>query len=403
MAVRDPVEPANSHDNYAAATAASNCSATRGTGEEHLRASDQYRPISLAGHLLASIRKPRPPWSVEAFALLIVSIGVAWVAWAGLVRVRHLIWLGVVAAFLYLALAPAVEALTQRRWPRSLATAVVVLTLAGLSWVLLVALTPLVVAEFDRAIKEVPTGLARLGSLSAVSGVNLDQSSTPPPLQMLLIEARDALPSVTGGAVSLNSEALGDLSAGLVVLILTFGLLAGQERLRGRLLSLLSPPTRIVMGAAWDQVIVNTGALLYARMFTALLAGTFMGIALGILGCPYPVVLAVWFGLVSQFIPRIGMYVATVPPLMMLLLLHNRWDALWLLVVLAVWVPLHDHMIRPRLAAKMTDISPTSAIIALAVGAAIFGAFGAFLALPSAAAIQSLGSAFFTRPEVTPE
>jgi predicted PurR-regulated permease PerM len=46
------------------------------------------------------------------------------------------------------------------------------------------------------------------------------------------------------------------------------------------------------------------------------------------------------------------------------------------------------------------ELSPATALIALLAGGALFGALGAFLALPAAAVIQSVLTAFFPRHEV---
>jgi len=46
------------------------------------------------------------------------------------------------------------------------------------------------------------------------------------------------------------------------------------------------------------------------------------------------------------------------------------------------------------------ELTPASAVIALLAGGAMFGPLGAFLALPAAAVIQSVATAFFPRHEV---
>lgn len=358
-------------------------------------------PGSLAESLLESVRKPRPPWSIEAFAAFIAVVAVGWAAWGVFVGLRHLLWWGAVASLLYFALAPAVDWLAARRWPRGLASLTVLLALAGLSVALLAALTPLVVAELERAIKEAPAILARARSVLSAFGLDLEQPSNTASLQGILSQAREALPSVAGGDVALTSKLLGTLLAAFVIWIFTFLLLAGQDRLRCGVLSRLRPRTAVIVSATWDDAVSKTGGYLYARTFTAFVAGTFIGVALAILGCPYPVALAVWYGLVSQFIPMIGTYLAASLPIL-ILLFHNPWDALWFVVVLAVWVPLQDHLIGPRLSAKTMALSPAAAIIALILGFEVIGALGAFLALPAAAVIQSVASAFFTRHEVMP-
>lgn len=369
-------------------------------GDGNVNPAGSRRPGSLAGTLLASVRKPRPPWSVEAIALLIVVIAVGWAAWRTLFEVLPLLWTAVFAALVYLSLAPAVDRLAARRWPRSWAALLMLLALASFVVVLLVVLTPLAVAEIERAIKAAPTIVAKAGTISSAVGLNLDQMSNTASLQGLLAQLREALPGAAGGSVSVTSSVLGILLQGLVALILAFLLLVEQDRVGGGLVSLFQPRTRVIVGAAWTEAVAKTECYLYARILTSFLAGTFIGVALAVLGCPYPVALAVWYGLVSQFVPTIGTYVAATPPLLLLMGLHNPWDALWFLIVLVVWIPLHDHLIMPRLSAATMPLSPAAVLVALAMGVAVFGTLGAFLALPAAALIQSVVSASLTPHEI---
>lgn len=357
---------------------------------------------SLAEPLWATIRKPRPPWSVEAFGAVVVLLLVVWALSEVLLQVRTLLWWGVVAAFMYFALAPAVDWLARHRWPRGLAALVVLLGVIGLALGLLAALTPLAVAEAQKAIVEAPTLLSRARDLLGQFGVHLDPATNASSLQSLLARFQSALPSVAGGAVSVTSAVIGALFEGFVILLFTFFLLADQDRVRHGLLSLFRPNTQVIVGAAWNEAVRKTGGYLYSRLLTSFLAGTFVGIALVVLGCPYPVALAVWYGLVSQFVPMIGTYVAAALPLL-ILLLNRPWDAVWFLLVLAAWIPLQDYVIGPRLSAKTMALSPAAAVIALMVGVDVFGPLGAFLALPAAAVIQSVGSTFFARHEVVPE
>ena len=67
---------------------------------------------------------------------------------------------------------------------------------------------------------------------------------------------------------------------------------------------------------AWEVAIDKTGGYLYSRALLALVSSLFHGIAFSIVGVPYPVALALWVGLVSQFLPVIGTYLAGVLPML---------------------------------------------------------------------------------------
>ncbi len=356
-------------------------------------------PGALSAPLAASLRKPRPPWSAQAFAIAIGLLLVTWAAITLLGHVRYLLWWAVIAAFLYFAMAPAVDWLVGHRVKRGLATAMVMLALIFSVIGLIAAMTPLIISETENMISDVPKMVDSAKNLLTHFGVNLDLPSNTSQIQSALSTLQGHLPDVAGGALSITSAVLGGFFEFFVILLFTFFLLANQDRFRRFVLSFFKPGTQTVVGQAWDIAVFKTGGYLYSRILTSILAGTVVGIALALLDCPYPVALAIWYGLVSQFLPMIGTYVAASLPLLILLTI-NPMHALIFIIVLAAWIPFQDYVISPRVSARTMELTPASALIALLAGGAMFGPLGAFLALPAAAVIQSVATAFFPRHEV---
>ena len=356
-------------------------------------------PGALSGPLGEWFKRSLSPWSAHAFTVGIILVLLAWLTTTLLGRVWYLLWWFIIAAFLYFAMAPAVGWLVSKGLKRGLATAVVMLGLVVSILGLLIAMTPLIVGEIESAIKDAPSLLNTIKDFASKVGVNIDTSSNSQQVQQALSALQGHLPDIAGGAVSVTSALVGGLFEFFVVLLFTFFLLANQDKFRRFVLSFLSPGTQSVVGQAWDIAIYKTGGYLYSRILTSFLAGTVVGVALWLLDCPYAVALAIWYGLVSQFLPMIGTYVAAALPLI-ILLTRNPMHALIFLLVLAAWIPFQDYIISPRVSAKTMSLSPASALISLLAGGALFGALGAFLALPAAAVIQSVATAFFPRHDV---
>ena len=356
-------------------------------------------PGALSEPLAASMRKSRPPWSAQAFAIGIGLLLTTWAALTLLGHVRYLLWWAAIAAFLYFAMAPAVNWLVSHHFKRGIATAVVMLGLIFTVLGLIAAMTPLIVSETEQMVNDVPKSVAAVKDFLAHFGVTVDLSSNNSTLQGALTTLQGHLPDVAGGALSVTSAIVGGLFEFFVILLFTFFLLANQDRFRRFLLSFFRPGTQTVVGQAWDIAVFKTGGYLYSRILTSILAGTVVGIALTLLDCPYPVALAIWYGLVSQFLPMIGTYVAASLPLL-ILVIQNPMHALIFVVVLAAWIPFQDYVISPKVSARAMELTPASAVIALLAGGAMFGPLGAFLALPAAAVIQSVATAFFPRHEV---
>ena len=102
--------------------------------------------------------------------------------------------------------------------------------------------------------------------------------------------------------------------------------------------------------------------------------------AFQIIGTPYPVVLALWVGIISQFLPVVGTYLSGVLPVL-LAFLDSPVRALAVLVVIAVYQQLENFLLAPRITAHTLEIHP-----AVAFGSAIAGV------LPEANASMSLSA-----------
>lgn len=354
-------------------------------------------PGALSGPLGAWFKRPLSPWSAHAFTVAIVLVLLAWLTTTLLGRVWYLLWWFIIAAFLYFAMAPAVDWLVKKGLKRGLATAVVMLGSVVSILVLLIAMTPLIVGEIETAIKDAPSLLNTAKDFASKFGVNIDTTSNSQQAQSALSALQGHSPDIAGGAVSITSALVGGFFEFFVVLLFTFFLLANQDKFR-RFVSFLPRVRSRWLGRRGISRSTRPGGTctrdphLVPRRDRG-------GVTLWLLDCPYAIALAIWYGLVSQFLPMIGTYVAAALPLI-ILLTQNPVHALIFLAVLAAWIPFQDYIISPRVSAKTMSLSPASALTALLAGGALFGALGAFLALPAAAVIQSVATAFFPRHEV---
>ena len=116
-------------------------------------------------------------------------------------------------------------------------------------------------------------------------------------------------------------------------------------------------------------------------------------------GTAAPVALALWVGIVSQFLPVVGTYLAGVLPVR-LTFLDSPLKALIVLIAIVVYQQIENYVFSPRITARTMELHPALAFGAALAGAAVLGAVGAVLALPAAAMAQALVSELGTRHEV---
>lgn len=200
--------------------------------------------------------------------------------------------------------------------------------------------------------------------------------------------------------LAVSATVLGSLFNLLTVALFSFYFAADGPRLRRALCSVLPPTRQAEVLRAWELAVAKTGGYLYSRGLMALISGIAHYVLLEILGVPYAPALAMWVGLVSQFIPTIGTYLAGALP-MLIAFTVDPWYAVWVLGFVVVYQQLENYLIQPRITARTVDIHPAVAFGSVIAGTALLGAVGALIAIPATATLQGFLGAYVKRYEVT--
>jgi predicted PurR-regulated permease PerM len=151
--------------------------------------------------------------------------------------------------------------------------------------------------------------------------------------------------------------------------------------------------------AAWELAITKTGGYLYSRALLALLSAFFHWIVFQAAGIQAPIPLAIWVGLVSQFLPVVGTYVAGVLPVL-ITFLDSPIKAVIVLGFIVVYQQVENYFFSPRITARTMELHPAVAFGAALAGFSLLGVAGALLALPAAAMMQALVSEWGERHDV---
>jgi predicted PurR-regulated permease PerM len=193
--------------------------------------------------------------------------------------------------------------------------------------------------------------------------------------------------------------ALGGLLALFSVLLFTFYLVADGPKMRRAICSRLTPARQERVLATWELAGTKTGGYLYSRALLAMLSAVFHWIVFQSVGTAAPVALALWVGIVSQFLPVVGTYLAGVLPVL-LTFLDSPLKAVIVLIAIVLYQQIENYLFAPRVTARTMELHPALAFGAALGGAAVLGAIGAVLALPAAAMAQALVSEVGARHDV---
>jgi predicted PurR-regulated permease PerM len=344
-------------------------------------------------------REPVPPWVRRAIVLLLLGAAALYVAFGLVLRLRSLILTLLVSLFLAFAMEPAANFLARRGWRRGLATAAVFTVLVAAIVVVVTALGSLFVDQVSQLIDAIPGYARQLADfLNDRFGTEVDGGKLAEQLRNSE-GVRSFVTGVAAAAVGLSTTLVGLVLQGFTIGLFTFYLVADGPRLRRAVCSVLRPDRQQLALRIWELATEATGGYVYSRALLAGVSGTATWLALTLIGVPYPLALGLWVGLVSQFVPTVGTYLAGALPVL-IALFHDPVDAVWVLVFITLYQQFENIVLSPRVTAKTMSLHPAVAFGAVIAGGAILGPIGALLALPAAASVQSLVSIYAHRYEV---
>ncbi len=205
--------------------------------------------------------------------------------------------------------------------------------------------------------------------------------------------------NIAGNVFGFASSLLGAIFMLLTVGLFTFYFTADGPRFRRAVLAVLPPARQHRVLWIWEVAIEKTGAYLYSRLLLALISGVTTFVVLSVLHVPFAVPLAMWMGLVSQFIPTVGTYIAMSLPLLVAVV-ESPVRALILFVFFFAYQQVENYMLSPRITAKTMELHPAVAFGCAIAGASVAGVLGAFIALPVAAVVQAVVSSALDRHDV---
>jgi predicted PurR-regulated permease PerM len=305
----------------------------------------------------------------------------------------------VVAFFLSLALEPAVNWFARRGWRRGVATGLVMLIFAGIGVLMIVLIVPSVIEGIVQFADDLPELLADANRFTDRIGIDLTSEQTEEAVAGLQAALRSLAGNVLQGAIGVGVAIVEGLFTIATIGMFLFYFVAEGPRFRRTVCSFLPPQTQRRVLSDWEIAIDKTGGYFYSRLLLASISGFATFIVLTVLDQPFAAPLAVFVGLVSQFIPTVGTYIAMIVPIV-LALLTDPPDAIILLVFFTAYQQLENLVLSPKISAKTMTVHPAVAFGAVIMGGALFGAMGAFLALPVAATLQAIVSQELIRHRV---
>jgi predicted PurR-regulated permease PerM len=195
-------------------------------------------------------------------------------------------------------------------------------------------------------------------------------------------------------ALSLGAGALTLLLELFTIFVLVLLLLLEGPKMRTALLGGMAPERAERYRGIAHEVNRSVTGYMLGNVLTSVIAGAVVFVTLLVMGVPFPFLWALWVALVD-FLPMIGGALAGIPTVLFAAA-HSITAGIVTLVVFLIYTQLENHALNPIVMSRTVRVNPLLVLLSILVGGeigswigGIFGAFvGALLAIPAAGALQ---------------
>ena len=341
-----------------------------------------------------------PRWFWRAIVAVALSVAAYQFGRSILVQLQGFLLLVAISLFLSFAVEPAVNFLSDRGWKRSAATLFCFLVLFVVGGLFLFVMGDLVVTQVEDLVDKAPNYLedsTRWINDTFDTDITTDDITTQ--IESYQDDLTDVAKNLGGRVLAVTGTLVGLIFQAFTIGLFSYYMTSQGPQLRRNVCSVLPERNQRTVLLLWELAIQKTGGWIYSRLLLAVLSSAFTWLFLTIVGVPSPLALALWVGLISQFIPAIGTYLAGALPVL-IALLNDPIDAIWVLGFILVYQQIENYVLAPKITAQTMDLHPAVAFGAAIVGGTLLGPMGAIMALPAAGVIQAFVSTILERHEV---
>lgn len=289
-----------------------------------------------------------------------------------------------------------VRKLCHLKIPRLLSVSIVVVGFVVLLLVLMLGLSPLISKQLSQFFLEVPNMLTHGQSLLISLPEDYPFISEQQINDMISL-INTELASVGQVMVTQSLSSVVNLFTIMVYMIvvplLVFFFLKDKQNIL-QWLSRFLPQEDGLATKVWKDVDKKIGSYIRGKLLEIVVIGIATYIPLKILGLEYAALLCLFVGL-SVIIPYVGAIAITIPVAMLAYFQFGfGYEFLYVMLAFLIVQILDGNVLVPILFSEAVDMHPAAIIIAVLVFGALWGVWGVFFAIPLAALIQAVITAW---------
>jgi predicted PurR-regulated permease PerM len=316
---------------------------------------------------------------------------------AALARIPDILVMILVAAILASGLYPGVRLLHRGwGWPYPLAIAGMFGAVFGTLLLLLAAMAPTFVEQAQQLAVQAP-GYAKQIQASYAWIQGLDQRyGMLPSIDEVTRTLSEHLGRWLASTLGWATALVGGVATVAMVLVLTYFMLLDAEPLKRGLLAVTPPAHRELLEAQFEPVALKLGGYVQGVLTSIGFLTAYLAVTLTLSGVPFSLALALLAGC-CELIPLVGSLLGAVPA--MLVALTVGWKtALAVAVIFGVGNVIQGNVVAPIVFSRAVAVTPIGVMLALLVGASLYGFAGALIAVPLLAMVQVLVQNLYIEP-----
>jgi len=305
-----------------------------------------------------------------------------WLLWL----VRDIVALLVVALFLAALMHPAVRWAAKKKIPKGVMVILIYIFLFGLLAASFALIVPTLAQQIGQLSETIGSSIA---ALSSALGSIRDFSQRYGLIQDITdgfgtLQANAA--KAAGGIFVSLTGVFGGLIGLVLVLVMAFYMVVEEEEAARAFHSLVPKKYQEFITTLLTHVEAKISRWLLGQLAVSFLIGVMYFVGLLALGLKGALALAL-FAAFTEFIPYLGPILGGVP-IVLVALSVSPATALLALILVVVIQQLENQVVVPKLMQKAVGLNPLVSIVALLVGAQLFGIVGALFAIPAVTALS---------------
>ncbi len=273
-----------------------------------------------------------------------------------------------------------IDALAKKKVPRILSAAFLYLCVFALISYFIYKTAPVILNEFKDFAQNFPSYLRRVSPLFEKIGIDALKNT-----DALLSTLQGHLNSASASVLNALFSIFGGASSTILVIAMAF-FISVEHNFIEKVLVLFAPKKyKDYLFKLWGRSKRKVSGWFITRMIGVVFVGGATYLVLSLLNVKYALLLSIIVG-VFDIVPVIGPIVAGAA-LVTVVALSSLMQALFVGITLVIIQLLENNLLFPVLFRKFIGLSPVLVLIALAVGAKLWGVAGAILAIPLAGVV----------------